>query len=371
MVVTDSIGTTITSSITINPPEIPTTPTLNIIQPTCFVTTGKITVLTPTGIGIVYSIDGLSYQQNSIFSNLVPGSYQITAKNSLGCISNPTTAIINIPPASCLAGIFNSSTTCLGYQTGASVQTISQVCYTTRLNKIASVSPSQFIYYTIVTAPSVNFCVDVVQSKTISNFRFFGVLQRNQIYLFGSSCTRISTGTEPSSGQGRICITNAVPGTKYILSVKYDAKNITGTSFTGAAPTCKYSFESRINGVAITGSNTSINLVPNCIPTTLEVGTTIAKSMSSLIEENNETPFNVTLSANSTKGNFTLMIDGVKKDLVTIRVIDIYGRNVQRINTPGLQKIEFGKNLSQGIYMVEVVQGVNKKVVKAIKLFDR
>ena len=369
VLITDSTGTSVSTAVTIALPEKPSAPTLDITEPNCFETTGKITVTSPTGNGIQHSKDGVSYQQSGIFSNLLPGNYNITAKNLLECISNPTMAIIQIPTAQCISGIFNSNTTCLGYQSGGSGSALNRACYTTRMNKIATVSPSQFIYYAIITAPLVNFCVDIVQSKTIAGFRFFGILQKSQIFLWSNSCTRISIGTEVSSGQGRICINNAVPGTKYILSIKYETKNITGNSFTGSAPECNYFFESSINGTAIPGSKAVLNLSPNCLPSLLETEMTMDLSPSLLMEENNEIPFNAMLSSNTSKGNFTLSITGKKNELATVRIIDMNGRNMQTMKMPSFQTIEFGDTLKEGIYTVEVTQGQNRITLKAIKVF--
>lgn len=370
VLVTDSTEASVNATVSIALPEIPLAPSLNITEPNCFESTGKITVTSPTGIGMQYSKDGIIYQQTGVFSNLLPGNYTITAKNALECVSTPTLATIQIPTTQCTSGIFNTNTTCTGYQTGAAGLGLNRACYTTRANKIASVSPTQFIYYAIITAPMVNFCVDIAQSKTIAGFRFFGIVQKSQIYLWNNGCTRISTGTEVSSGQGRICINNAVPGTKYILSVKYEARNIIGNSFAGPAPACQYFFESRINGSTIPGSNTILNLIPNCLASSFEADMIMALSPTLPMEEKKEIPFKAVLSSNASKGNFTLLIAGEKNELATVRIIDMHGRNMQVMKMPSFQAIEFGDTLMQGVYSVEVIQGQNRIVLKAIKVFN-
>jgi len=83
----------------------PSTPTASIsalIQPTCAVATGTITVTTPTGTGIEYSVGG-AYQSSVTFSGLVSGTYIVSAKNSDGCISTGTGVIINAQPATPVA----------------------------------------------------------------------------------------------------------------------------------------------------------------------------------------------------------------------------------------------------------------------------
>ncbi|MBF2707120.1 T9SS sorting signal type C domain-containing protein [Flavobacterium soyangense] len=81
-------------------PSMTTTPTVAsaTAQPTCTLSTGTITVSAPTGSGMKYSINGLTYTNTSgVFTSLSPGAYSVTAKNSSGCISNATSVLIKKP----------------------------------------------------------------------------------------------------------------------------------------------------------------------------------------------------------------------------------------------------------------------------------
>jgi gliding motility-associated-like protein/uncharacterized repeat protein (TIGR01451 family) len=82
--------------VTINAqPAIPATPTASLTQPVCGVTTGTITVTAPVAAGNTYSIDGINYTNTTGIFTLVPiGTYTVTARNSLGCTSVPSTMII-------------------------------------------------------------------------------------------------------------------------------------------------------------------------------------------------------------------------------------------------------------------------------------
>ena len=71
-----------------SPPVIPGTPTANVTQPNCTIQTGTITVITPTGPGLQYSINGGPYQASPVFTGLAaPGSYTIVAQHTSGCTS--------------------------------------------------------------------------------------------------------------------------------------------------------------------------------------------------------------------------------------------------------------------------------------------
>ncbi len=80
------------------PPNSPAAPVVTVIQPTCTVATGSITVSSPVD-SLSYSINNGSYLSSGSFSGLTTGSYPVTAENSAGCISSPSLAVILPPPA--------------------------------------------------------------------------------------------------------------------------------------------------------------------------------------------------------------------------------------------------------------------------------
>jgi hypothetical protein len=91
IVAKDTLSTCVSSanSTTVNPqPAVVSTPIVTLTQPTCSVATGTLTITAPTGTGISYSIDGVDYTNTTgIFSNVIAGSYTITAQSAAGCIS--------------------------------------------------------------------------------------------------------------------------------------------------------------------------------------------------------------------------------------------------------------------------------------------
>ena len=82
--------------------QIPTTPTVTVTQPSCSESTGTITV-TSTLTGLSFSIDGTDYTNTSgIFTALAAGEYEVTAKNTDGCVSTGTGVTLE-----CVTGIFS------------------------------------------------------------------------------------------------------------------------------------------------------------------------------------------------------------------------------------------------------------------------
>jgi gliding motility-associated-like protein len=71
----------------------PPVPTVNVIQPDCITTTGTITI---TNSQAAYSFNnGATWVATNILSNVAAGTYQVLTKNTLGCLSDPFTVVIN------------------------------------------------------------------------------------------------------------------------------------------------------------------------------------------------------------------------------------------------------------------------------------
>ncbi|MEL1244741.1 T9SS type B sorting domain-containing protein [Flavobacterium sp. DGU11] len=108
------------ASITIDPALIvPAAPTLSVVQTTCTTGTGTITVTTPVGAGITYSIDGLPYQTSATFNTVAPGPHTITVKNASGCVSPVATRTIDPQPATPVAPTLTAVQPSCGVPTGS------------------------------------------------------------------------------------------------------------------------------------------------------------------------------------------------------------------------------------------------------------
>ena len=69
---------------------------------------GSLTISSPTGSTIEYSVDGTTYQAGTVFSNLTPGVYSVTARytGTFACTSEPTS--VTIGSAIC-GNVFNDA----------------------------------------------------------------------------------------------------------------------------------------------------------------------------------------------------------------------------------------------------------------------
>ncbi|MEI2748137.1 MAG: GEVED domain-containing protein [Ferruginibacter sp.] len=85
------------ATVTINPSA--AAPTANVIQPTCAVATGSITMTAPLGTGNSYTLDGTTTitWPSVTFSGVASGPHTITVTNSFGC-SAPASLNVTIDP---------------------------------------------------------------------------------------------------------------------------------------------------------------------------------------------------------------------------------------------------------------------------------
>ena len=79
---------------------IPATPVVILISPTCSISSGTITISTPTGQGLTYSLDGINYTNTSgIFTGIASGTYNVSVKNISGNTSSSTSVVVAVQPS--------------------------------------------------------------------------------------------------------------------------------------------------------------------------------------------------------------------------------------------------------------------------------
>jgi gliding motility-associated-like protein len=106
-----------TAQVVVTEQAIPANPIATVDQqPSCSLPFGVISVTSPLGANLEYSINGTTYQSSPTFSNVAPGTYTITVQVSgLGCTSGSTTATINpIPTPPSTPTVSNDTLYCSG-----------------------------------------------------------------------------------------------------------------------------------------------------------------------------------------------------------------------------------------------------------------
>ena len=79
--------------------------------------------------------------------------------------------------------------------------------------------------------------------------------------------------------------------------------------------------------------------------------------------------FTVAAMPNPTSDYFNLVIKSDSKTLVTVKILDVYGRVLLvRKSVDANTTLRFGENLYSGTYLVNVIKGKIEKTVKMIKI---
>ena len=104
-----------------------TAPTLSTTQPTCTLNTGTITVTSPApAAGITYSIDGSTYTNTTgVFAGLAVGPYNVTSKNSSGCLTSATPVTLVTPTVKTWTGATDTKWNLAGNWTPSGIPTAS------------------------------------------------------------------------------------------------------------------------------------------------------------------------------------------------------------------------------------------------------
>lgn len=216
-----------------NAPAVVTAPTATVVNVTnCVAPNGSITITAPTPLSSYeFSIDGLNFQSDALFTGLAGGAYNVYAKSTAtGCVSaataktltiptvaSPTTTLVN--PTSCITGngtiTFTAPTPLTNYQfsidggdsykTTASFTGLVAGAYDTRVKLIASGCASAVVVKTLV-----NPTVTAPLATVVNN----------------SSC---------NSNVGSITVTSPVPLANYQFSIDGGDTYQSGASFTGLA----------------------------------------------------------------------------------------------------------------------------------------
>jgi uncharacterized protein (DUF2141 family) len=320
--------------------------------------TGSITVTSPSGSGITYSINGVNYQSTAVFNNLSAGTYPVTAMNSSGCISPPFNATVNALP-NCNAGIYPTVASCATFQSGTTAMT--EACYTVSKGKVSNVTPGAIFYFGYVTAPSSSFTVDIVQTTQLSNFKLFSVFQTNQAFIWDAACNKKATGTQPTTGQARISFTGAIPGQRYIVNVKYDSKSVIGGTVSGTPPINTYSFSMKVNGVVVPSSSVNLLLkASNC---------TALRTLNGMSEEE----YPVIAYPNPASSTVFLYFEVEEAGPVQFYMYNMTGELVmvreERYEASGQYTYELPTDYSgiaDGIYLVRVVRNGRTDVIRLV-----
>lgn len=309
-------------------PTAPSLPVVTSMQPNCMSSIGSITITSPVGSTLKYSIDsGSTYTTNTSFPNLVSGTYYILVKDTAGCTSQPTVVTINPAPVTPAA---------------PTVSTVQPTC-TSSTGTVSVTSPAAGLTYSIdsinysagttftnlaaatysVTAKSIHGCVSPATTVTINAAP--GTPPAPTLNVTQTTCT---------TSTGSISITNPI-GAAFSYSINgVDYSNTTGL-FTSVAPG-SYNVTVRnnsgcisdltaavINTALIVPQTPAVTVTqPTCsVPLgTITVTSPIANAMSYSINGTTYQPNNVFSSVTPDTYNVTVFNGNCKSAITTVAI---------------------------------------------------
>jgi hypothetical protein len=327
-----------TVTVTVNCTPI-TTPCVTLIQPTCY-SNGTITITTPIGSGLTYSINGTTYQTSPVFANLTANSYNVTAKKGT-CISAALIAKLN--PGSIPAPTTTVKQTTCASATGTIIVGSLGEGYSYSIGGAYQTSPifpgvTANTYY--VTA-MYGSCISIVKVTVVNIQPTAPITPTVMVTQMTSTLANATITVSSPLGAG---LTYSINGTNYQSN----------PVFTGLTAACNYNVT-----------------VKNAYCTSPIKVVTINRRPSSKQAMDNISPeLSTILAPNPSSDVFELAIQSVSDEAITIRIIDLNGRIINTIksNPQDTKTIRFGNELSSGLYFIEIVQGNKRKVVKAQKL---
>jgi len=348
------------------------------VDPSCIPGTGTVTAgaISNASGTVVYSWKNASnvvVGTTASVSGLAPGTYTLTVHDN--CTTLTCSQTINAATLACGSdgGTFPTSTTCADFNSGRAIP-LTQICYTNGNNgKVKNSTPGVIFYFAHVTAPASSFCVEIVQTKSCSSLALLQVVQSGgnnpQVVLWDNSCSKYATGTEITYTStlevSKVCITGAVPGGTYTISVKYDLKSLVGSPNNPTG--CDYTFFARtivgntVNNIA--GSTAVMHAAPGCSAKTDEEGLGTADNTI-----NSDPDFSVRAYPNPFGSQFHLAVESASDENIQVKVFDVLGQVIMDQTTlPFQNDVVLGGALSKGVYLVEVTQGDKMQVLRIVK----
>jgi hypothetical protein len=386
VVVTDSKGCAASLPVTVNPfPAINVN--ANVTNVACRGdSSGSIdlTVTGGTGSGFTYLWTGGATTQDRV--NLTNGNYNVTITD-IGSSCVVTRSYILTQPASALSLSATSTNVggCNTLGTIAATGSGGTASYQYKLDAGAYQNSGSFTGLSggtyIVWVKDANGCTKSV-SKTINDGggdEFENNNNKNNaaaISLGVTISSRIGTSGDidffklspANTWIGNYTISFVQPAT----AVVFDLVGSNGS--TVIAPTASsstYKQYSGLNGtyfVRVSGTNSL-----NCYQLTVTSGLLTRSSGSNIQQEVTKTKpskdvFNVTAFPNPSNSSFNVKIESGSEELMNMRVLDASGRLIEeKKNIPSSQIVKLGERYINGVYLVEIVQGNNRKTVRLVK----
>jgi PKD repeat protein len=335
--------------------------------------------------------------QNATYSYAAAGSYvvRLIVTSAAGC-QDSTSSTVTVtapppPPPPAAGNLYVAGTTCAQFN-GRTASALTRLCYTVRttpatrrnpaVTSVSAVTPTSFMYYVRVTAPSSSFTVNIGQVVDRAGFKLFTVNTGGSV-ASGDNCVRVASVTTPSTGQARVSISRATTGRTYIIGVRYNTSPLVGYVTNGTL-TANYTFSAKIGTQTLANSTSSVTLYPNnCasapasiissrMPDSKEIkgnSNNTINSTSTSTKSLSITNLSLKAYPNPTSHYFNVVVEGGSPQTEgVLRVMNMVGQLIEEKKQvkPG-QLIQLGHQYIDGMYLIEYIQGTNRATLKVNK----
>ena len=328
-------------------------------SPTCFgQKNATITASAANGVaGYMYKNGSTGTLQSSpTFTGLLAGvNYRIYAQDATGCTG--FSDLVNVPQTPAIAATFTTSdATCFNTANGTAT--------------ISASGGSGTYQYKNGTAGTLQTSNVLTGLRAGTQYRAYvvdnnGCTGNTTLFMVGqpAALTSVTTVNAPvcvgNPGSASITPTTGTPPYQY----KYSATGVYQqfNTFDGINPgtTFRLYFQDATGCVGIGDQQIMDDGSDFCNPDRKKAA--IAKTVTAKHLE-------VVLSPNPSSSQFTLIAHSGNIKPITIRVLDVNGKNLYITKGQPEQSLRFGSSFGSGLYFVEVRQGDEVKTVKAVKL---
>jgi hypothetical protein len=162
--------------------------------------------------------------------------------------------------------------------------------------------------------------------------------------------------------------------TTYTVAVT-DASGCTGTASKEVVVKNVNCNNGKVYMCHITGNSSHVNTIcidNNAVATHLAVGCSLGECIGSRNApstiETEVADFKIDIIPNPSSNYFNLVINTKGASPVSIRIMDVLGRVIEMKNDMAVsEKYTFGNGLKPGVYLAEIIQGNNRKVMRLVK----
>ena len=280
-----------------------------------------------------------------------PGTYTVTIFNSItGCKSNATFTNHSNSTSNTITG---DSTVCRGNTLQFSTTGTGGTWKSSNISAVGTINQNGlFTTGTSAGTTKIMYIVKNTNGCSDTASKWITILQKPTAGTIAGAASVCMSGT--------IQLTASVHGGAWSSSDTSIASVGSNGLVTGKSPG-----NVEIRYTVTSSTNNCTNTISKMMTVTPQSFT--RESQGNQIANRSITNSDVLLAPNPSNNQFRLVIHSADNK-TSIRVFDINGKTFYSTTTTGNQTITFGETLAPGIYIVEIRQGSDVKIIKAVKI---